>query len=208
MDRRRTVAAAAALALATYAAPGAVAAAAPAAAFAFPNLLDASQWKQLGYGTWTNGTTDKGKRVTFIFCATEPLPEASTVYRDFDADGPFATEHVTHTAGPAEARRLAKAWLHNALACNAERLQKGLKAKTKVVQHGSVQVEDGLRLAAVYFHTPARGYIKADDGMRLYAVGVDGGNVMTVEAWLDGKQKEAPIKQFRRLTSTGLRQMY
>ncbi|MEU3791011.1 hypothetical protein AB0F07_14575 [Streptomyces fructofermentans] len=200
-----TAVAAAGLALATAvagpagAAPGAAASAQPK-----PKFLSASQLPPHPSSAWTAGKVTDGVPDELRFCLEDILPGYDSRYRQFWTDLDTGARQLTFVVGSnTKAKALAAGLKKEIRSCAARAEQSDPEVEATLRSYGTLPVEEG---ASVYgLHTETSW--GAND-IHLLSVGRDGKAVTVVDWGQMGGFADAPVKAFKKTTTTAVNKLY
>ncbi|MEU9187746.1 hypothetical protein AB0D14_25040 [Streptomyces sp. NPDC048484] len=169
-----------------------------------PKFLSASQLPPHPTSAWTAGKVTPGVPDELLFCLEEALPGYDSSYRDFRTDLETNAQQLTIVVGSnAKADALAKRLNEETRDCaaKAERADPDVGATLK--DYGTLPVEEGAHVYGVHTTTSWG----ATD-INLYAVGRDGRTVTVVKWGQMGDFSDAPVKAFRKTTTTAVNKLY
>ena len=205
MPKRTRAGALAALAVAGLAA-GAALTAAPADAATkapAPKFLSASELPPHPSSAWTAGRVTDGVPEEMQGCLGEALLAYDSRYRTFRTDLETGAEQLNVVVGDnAKAKALATRLNKEIRSC-ALRSDADPEIEAEYRSYGSLPVEEGARVHGV--HT--RASWGAMD-IHLLSVGRDGGTVTVVQWGQMGDFTDAPVKAFKKTTTTAVNKLY
>ncbi|MEU6547618.1 hypothetical protein [Streptomyces sp. NPDC046859] len=179
------------------AAPAGAAPKAPA-----PKFLSASQLPPHPSG-WTAGPVSDGVPEELGFCFGEALLAYDIRHRDFRTDLDTNAQQIVVVVGDdAKAKALARRLDQEVRRC-ALRADADPEIEAEYRTYGTLPVEEGARVHGV--HTRAA-WGATDIG--LTSVGRDGGTVTVVRWGQMGDFSDAPVKAFRKTTTTAVGKLY
>ncbi|MFE5186301.1 hypothetical protein [Streptomyces sp. NPDC056628] len=179
------------------AAPAGAAPKAPA-----PKFLSASQLPPHPSG-WTAGPVSDGVPEELEFCFGEALLAYDIRHRDFRTDLDTNAQQIVVVVGDgAKAKALARRLDQEVRRC-ALRADAAPEIKAEYRAYGTLPVEEGARVHGV--HTRAA-WGARDIG--LTSVGRDGGTVTLVRWGQMGDFSDAPVKAFKKTTTTAVDKLY
>lgn len=183
---------------------GAALTAAPAGAApkAAPRFLTASQLPPHPTG-WTAGPVTDGVPVELEYCFGEALLAYDIRHRDFRTELETNAQQIVVVVGDsAKAEALARRLDREVRRC-ALRAGADPEIEAEYRTYGTLPVEEGARVHAV--HTRAA-WGATDIG--LTSVGRDGGTVTLVRWGQMGDFSDAPVKAFKKTTTTAVDKLY
>jgi len=197
-----TVLAVTALALAgTLAVP---AEAVPQTDTAAPRFLSAGQLPPHRSSAWTAGEITDGVPDELRFCLGEALLAYDSRYRAFRTDLDTSARQLTVVAASAaKAEALATRLNKDIRSCPARAEQANPEVEAEYRNYGTLPVEEGARVHGVHTHTSWG----ATD-IHLLSVGRDGRTVTVVEWSQLGDFTDAPVKEFRKTTTTAVHKLH
>ncbi|AZQ38334.1 hypothetical protein EJ357_36825 [Streptomyces cyaneochromogenes] len=205
MPKRTRAGMLAALAVAGLAA-GAALSAAPAGAATkapAPKFLSASQLPPHPSSAWTAGKVTDGVPEEMQYCFGEALLAYDSRYRTFRTDLETNAQQLNVVVGDnAKAKALATRLNKEVRSC-VERSDADPEIEAEYRSYGSLPVEEGARVHGV--HTRAS-WGAMDIG--LLSVGRDGGTVTVVQWGQMGDFTSAPVKAFKKTTTTAVNKLY
>ncbi|MDQ1035428.1 monoamine oxidase [Streptomyces sp. V3I8] len=165
-----------------------------------PRFLSASQLPPHATSAWTAGKVTPGVPDELVFCLQDALPGYDSSYRDFRTDLETNAQQLTVVVGSnAKAGALAARLNKEIKACAARAEQGDPEIEATYKDYGALPVEEGARVHGL--HTSASW--GATD-ISLYSVGRDGRTV-TVVRWAQmGGFSDAPVKAFKKTTTTAV----
>ncbi|MGW1544685.1 hypothetical protein ACWCPM_31465 [Streptomyces sp. NPDC002309] len=185
-------------ALTTLAAPAGAAAPKPS-----PKFLSASQLPPHPSSSWTAGKVTDGVPPELDLCLADVFPGYDSRYRDFRTDLDTSARQLTIVTGSVtKAKALANRMNKEIRNC-ADRLEQDPEIGATHRDHGALPVEEGARVHALHTWT-AWG---ATD-IRLMSVGRDGRTVTVVDWAQMGDFSDAPVRAFKRTTTTAVNKLY
>ncbi|WP_413759459.1 hypothetical protein [Streptomyces sp. MMBL 11-3] len=167
---------------------------------AAPKFLSASQLPPHPTSTWTAGKVTPGVPDELVFCLQDVLPGYDSSYRDFRTDLETNAQQLTFVVGSnAKADALATRLNKEIRACAARAEQSDPEVEATYKDYGTLPVEEGARVHGL--HT---GTSWGASDIALYSVGRDGRTV-TVVRWAQlGGFADAPVKAFKKTTTTAV----
>ncbi|MEU6372019.1 hypothetical protein [Streptomyces sp. NPDC046909] len=183
---------------ATLAAP---ADAAPAAA---PKFLSASELPPHPSSAWKAGKVTDGVPDDLLSCLTEALPGYDSRYRSFTTELETNAQQLTIVVGTeAKAKALASRFDKDMRSCATRIEQAEPETDATYKGYGTLPVEEGARVHGL--HT-ATSWGASD--IHLVSVGRDGRTVTVVQWGQMGDFEDAPVKAFKKTTTTAVRKLY
>ncbi|MGW0572210.1 hypothetical protein [Streptomyces tauricus] len=169
-----------------------------------PKFLAASQLPPHPSSAWTAGKVTPGVPDELVFCLEDALPGYDSSYRDFRTDLETNAQQLTVVVGStAKADALAKRLNKEIKACAAKAEQADPEVEATLKDYGKLPVEEGAHVYGV--HTSSSW--GATD-INLYAVGRDGRAVTVVKWGQLGDFSDAPVKAFKKTTTTAVNKLY
>ncbi|MGC5567212.1 hypothetical protein ACPYPG_30810 [Streptomyces sp. FR-108] len=169
-----------------------------------PKFLSASQLPPHPSSAWTAGKVTPGVPDELVFCLEDALPGYDSSYRDFRTDLETNAQQLTIVVGSnAKADALAKRLNKEIKACAAKAEQADPEVEATLKDYGTLPVEEGAHVYGVHTNTSWG----ATD-INLYAVGRDGRAVTVVKWGQMGDFSDAPVKAFKKTTTTAVNKLY
>jgi hypothetical protein len=189
-------------------AAGAVLTAAPAGAAAkasvAPKFLSASQLPPHPSSSWTAGRVTDGVPDELQFCLGEALLAYDSRHRAFHTDLDTGARQLTVVVGTtAKAKALATRLNKEYRTCAVRAEASDPEIRAEYRSYGSLPVEEGARVHGMHTETSW-----GATGIELLSVGRDGRTV-TVVSWSQmGFFEDAPVKAFKKTTTTAVNKLY
>ncbi|MFI6012094.1 hypothetical protein ACIBAG_25300 [Streptomyces sp. NPDC051243] len=205
MPKRTRAGALTALAVAGLAA-GAALSAAPAGAATkapAPKFLSASELPPHPSSAWTAGKITDGVPEEMQGCLGEALLAYDSRYRTFRTDLETGAEQLNVVVGDSAKAKALATRLNKEIRSCAARSDADPEIEAEYRSYGSLPVEEGARVHGV--HT--RASWGAMD-IHLLSVGRDGGTVTVVQWGQMGDFTSAPVKAFKKTTTTAVNKLY
>ncbi|WP_260333402.1 hypothetical protein [Streptomyces beigongshangae] len=169
-----------------------------------PGFLAAPELPPHPTSAWTAGEVTPGVPGELLLCLEEALPGYDSSYRDFRTDLETNAQQLTFVLGShAKAGALAERLNEEIKGC-AARIEAGdteTEATTK--DYGTLPVEEGAHVHGM--HTSSSW---GSTDIHLYSVGRDGRAVTVVRWGQMGDFSDAPVKAFRKTTTTAVGKLY
>ncbi|MDQ1025219.1 hypothetical protein QF035_002801 [Streptomyces umbrinus] len=179
-------------------------AAAKVKAGAWPKFLSASQLPPHPTSAWTAGKVTDGVPDEVRFCIEETLPGYDSRYRDFWTDLETNAQQLTIVVGSsAKAKALATRLNKDLRACATRIEQSDPETEAALKDYGKLSVEEGAHAYGLHTETSWG----ATD-INLYSVGRDGRAVTLVRWGQMGDFSDAPVKAFKKTTTTAVSKLY
>lgn len=183
--------------LAAGAAPAAAAKASSA-----PKYLSASQLPPHPSSTWTAGKIEDGVPEELQYCLGDAFLAYDVNHRSFRTDLETSARQVVVVTGSAsKAKALAKRLNKDFRDCVSESSDPEVEAEYRNL--GTLPVEEGARVHGVATVTSWGAM-----DIRLLSVGRDGRTVTVVDWGQMGGFKNAPVKAFKKTTTTAVNKLY
>lgn len=183
--------------LAAGAAPAAAAKASSA-----PKYLSASQLPPHPSSTWTAGKIEDGVPEELQYCLGDAFLAYDVNHRSFRTDLDTSARQVVVVTGSAsKAKALAKRLNKDFRDCVSESSDPEVEAEYRNL--GTLPVEEGARVHGVATVTSWGAM-----DIRLLSVGRDGRTVTVVDWGQMGGFKNAPVKAFKKTTTTAVNKLY
>ncbi|MFE1795594.1 hypothetical protein ACFW9L_05450 [Streptomyces sp. NPDC059517] len=169
-----------------------------------PRFLSAAQLPPHPSSAWTAGKVTPGVPGELAFCLEDALPGYDSSYRDFRTDLETNAQQLTIVVGSnAKADALAKRLNKEIKACAAKAEQADPEVEATLKDYGKLPVEEGAHVYGVHTETSWG----ATD-INLYSVGRDGRAVTVVKWGQMGDFSDAPVKAFKKTTTTAVNKLY
>ncbi|MFJ2256979.1 hypothetical protein ACIOKD_01340 [Streptomyces sp. NPDC087844] len=169
-----------------------------------PRFLSASQLPPHPSSAWTAGRVTPGVPDELVFCLEDALPGYDSSYRDFRTDLETNAQQLTIVVGSnAKADALAKRLNKEIKACAAKAEQADPEVEATWKDYGTLPVEEGAHVYGVHTDTSWG----ATD-INLYSVGRDGRAVTVVKWGQMGDFSDAPVKAFKKTTTTAVNKLH
>ncbi|MEU9880433.1 hypothetical protein [Streptomyces phaeochromogenes] len=173
-------------------------------ASAWPKFLSASQLPPHPSSSWTSGKVTDGVPDELRFCIQDTLPGYDSRYRDFRTDLETNAQQLTFVVGSsAKAKALATRLNKDIRACATRIEQSDPETEAALKDYGKLSVEEGAHAYGLHTETSWG----ATD-INLYSVGRDG-RAVTLVRWAQmGDFSDAPVKAFKKTTTTAVNKLY
>ncbi|MFH8466219.1 hypothetical protein [Streptomyces sp. NPDC017991] len=169
-----------------------------------PKFLSAAQLPPHPTSGWTAGKVTPGVPDELVFCLEDALPGYDSSYRDFRTDLETNAQQLTIVVGSnAKADALAKRLNKEIKACAAKAEQADPEVEATLKDYGKLPVEEGAHVYGVHTNSSWG----ATD-INLYSVGRDGRAVTAVKWGQMGDFSDAPVKAFKKTTTTAVNKLY
>ncbi|MFD6290119.1 hypothetical protein [Streptomyces sp. NPDC060205] len=169
-----------------------------------PKFLSAAQLPPHPSSAWTAGKVTPGVPDELVFCLEDALPGYDSSYRDFRTDLETNAQQLTIVVGSnAKADALAKRLNKEIKACAAKAELADPEVEATLKDYGTLPVEEGAHVYGVHTNTSWG----ATD-INLYSVGRDGRAVTVVKWGQMGDFSDAPVKAFKKTTTTAVNKLY
>ncbi|MFF5009221.1 hypothetical protein ACFY3G_41140 [Streptomyces phaeochromogenes] len=171
---------------------------------AWPKFLSASQLPPHPSSSWTAGKATDGVPDELRFCIQDTLPGYDSRYRDFRTDLETNAQQLTFVVGSsAKAKALATRLNKDIRACATRIEQSDPETEAALKDYGKLSVEEGAHAYGLHTETSWG----ATD-INLYSVGRDG-RAVTLVRWAQmGDFSDAPVKAFKKTTTTAVNKLY
>jgi hypothetical protein len=171
---------------------------------AWPKFLSASQLPPHPTSSWTAGKVTDGVPDELRFCIEETLPGYDSRYRAFRTDLETNAQQLTFVVGSsAKAKALATRLNKDIRACATRIEQSDPETEAALKDYGKLPVEEGAHAYGLHTETSWG----ATD-INLYSVGRDGRAVTLVRWGQMGDFSDAPVKAFKKTTTTAVIKLY
>ncbi|MGX1915188.1 hypothetical protein ACWIID_41210 [Streptomyces phaeochromogenes] len=171
---------------------------------AWPKFLSASQLPPHPTSAWTAGKVTDGVPDEVRFCIEETLPGYDSRYREFRTDLETNAQQLTFVVGSsAKAKALAARLNKDLRACATRIEQSDPETEAALKDYGKLSVEEGAHAYGLHTETSWG----ATD-INLYSVGRDGRAVTLVRWGQMGDFSDAPVKAFKKTTTTAVNKLY
>ncbi|WP_405570556.1 hypothetical protein OG418_38085 [Streptomyces phaeochromogenes] len=173
-------------------------------ASAWPKFLSASQLPPHPSSSWTAGKVTDGVPDELRFCIQDTLPGYDSRYRDFRTDLETNAQQLTFVVGSsAKAKALATRLNKDIRACATRIEQSDPETEAALKDYGKLSVEEGAHAYGLHTETSWG----ATD-INLYSVGRDG-RAVTLVRWAQMSDfSDAPVKAFKKTTTTAVNKLY
>ncbi|MFE7034915.1 hypothetical protein ACFU9Y_31885 [Streptomyces sp. NPDC057621] len=169
-----------------------------------PKFLSAAQLPPHPSSAWTAGKVTPGVPDELLFCLEDALPGYDSSYRDFRTDLETNAQQLTIVVGSnTKAAALAKRLNKEIKACAAKAEQADPEVEATLKDYGTLPVEEGAHVYGMHTNTSWG----ATD-INLYSVGRDGRAVTVVKWGQMGDFSDAPVKAFKKTTTTAVDKLY
>ncbi|MGW3421493.1 hypothetical protein [Streptomyces phaeochromogenes] len=173
-------------------------------ASAWPKFLSPSQLPPHPTSSWTAGKVTDGVPDELRFCVQDTLPGYDSRYRDFRTDLETNAQQLTFVVGTsAKAKALATRLNKDIRACATRIEQSDPETEAALKDYGKLSVEEGAHAYGLHTETSWG----ATD-INLYSVGRDGRAVTLVRWGQMGDFSDAPVKAFKKTTTTAVNKLY
>ncbi|MGW2290145.1 hypothetical protein [Streptomyces phaeochromogenes] len=170
----------------------------------WPKFLSASQLPPHPSSSWTAGKVTDGVPDELRFCIQDTLPGYDSRYRDFRTDLETNAQQLTFVVGSsAKAKALATRLNKDIRACATRIEQSDPETEAALKDYGKLSVEEGAHAYGLHTETSWG----ATD-INLYSVGRDGRAVTLVRWGQMGDFSDAPVKAFKKTTTTAVNKLY
>ncbi|KUO16041.1 hypothetical protein [Streptomyces dysideae] len=204
---KRTRAGALTALVAAVLAAGTALAAAPAGATtktSAPKFLSASQLPPHPSSSWTAGKVTDGVPDEFQYCLGEALLAYDSRYRAFHTDLDTGARQLNVVVGSTAKAKALATRLNKAFRNCATRIAvSDPETKAEYRNYGTLPVEEGARVHGLHTVTSWGAM-----DIRLLSVGRDGRTVTVVEWSQMGAFKDAPVKAFKKTTTTAVNKLH
>jgi len=171
---------------------------------AWPKFLSVSQLPPHPSSSWTAGKVTDGVPDELRFCIQDTLPGYDSRYRDFRTDLDTNAQQLTFVVGSsAKAKALATRLNKDIRACATRIEQSDPETEAALKDYGKLSVEEGAHAYGLHTETSWG----ATD-INLYSVGRDGRAVTLVRWGQMGDFSDAPVKAFKKTTTTAVNKLY
>ncbi|MFD3374817.1 MULTISPECIES: hypothetical protein [unclassified Streptomyces] len=171
---------------------------------AWPKFLSASQLPPHASSSWRAGKVTDGVPDELRFCVQDTLPGYDSRYRDFRTDLETNAQQLTFVVGSsAKAKALATRLNKDIRACATRIEQSDPETEAALKDYGKLPVEEGAHAYGLHTETSWG----ATD-INLYSVGRDGRAVTLVRWGQMGDFSDAPVKAFKKTTTTAVNKLY
>ncbi|MFI6280286.1 hypothetical protein [Streptomyces sp. NPDC050988] len=171
---------------------------------ASPKFLSASQLPPHPSSSWRAGKVTDGVPDEVRFCIQETLPGYDSRYRDFRTDLETNAQQLTIVVGSsAKAKALATRLNKDLRVCATRIEQSDPETEAALKDYGKLSVEEGAHAYGLHTETSWG----ATD-INLYSVGRDGRAVTLVRWGQMGDFSDAPVKAFKKTTTTAVNKLY
>jgi len=173
-------------------------------ASASPKFLSASQLPPHPSSSWRAGKVTDGVPDELRFCIQDTLPGYDSRYRDFRTDLETNAQQLTIVVGSsAKAKALATRLNKDIRACATRIEQSDPETEAALKDYGKLSVEEGAHAYGLHTETSW-----GDTDINLYSVGRDG-RAVTLVRWAQmGDFSDAPVKAFKKTTTTAVNKLY
>jgi len=173
-------------------------------ASAWPKFLSASQLPPHASSSWRAGKVTDGVPDELRFCVQDTLPGYDSRYRDFRTGLETNAQQLTFVVGTsAKAKALATRLNKDIRACATRIEQSDPETEAALKDYGRLSVEEGAHAYGLHTETSWG----ATD-INLYSVGRDGRAVTLVRWGQMGDFSDAPVKAFKKTTTTAVNKLY
>ncbi|MES5818755.1 hypothetical protein [Streptomyces sp. RG80] len=181
-----------------------LAAPADAAPTTTPKFLSAAQLPPHPSSDWKAGKVTDGVPDELLSCVRETMPGYDSRYRSFTTDLETNAQQLTIVVGSAaKAKALATRLDKDMRSCATRIEQADPEVEATYKSYGKLPVEEGARVHGL--HTEASW--GATD-IHLLSVGRDGRTVTVVQWGQMGDFDDAPVKAFKKTTTTAVAKLY
>ena len=171
---------------------------------AWPKFLSASQLPPHPTSSWRAGEVTDGVPDEMRFCIEDVLPGYDSKYRDFRTELETSAQQLTFVVGSdAKAKALAVGLNEEIRSCAARIEQSDPEIDATFKNYGKLPVEEGAHVYGLQTNTSWGAM-----DIHLLSVGRDG-RAVTVVIWGQmGDFKDAPVKAFKKTTTTAVNKLY
>ncbi|MFF7262535.1 hypothetical protein ACFZCL_19955 [Streptomyces sp. NPDC008159] len=187
-------------------ATGATPADAPATAAkvsAAPKFLSASQLPPHSSSSWRAGKVTDGVPEEYQYCLGDALLAYDARHRVFRTDLETSARQLNIVVGSAAKAKALAARLNKDYRTCAARIDADPDLKAQYRDYGSLPVEEGARVHGLHVRTSWGAM-----DVQLLSVGRDGRTVTVVDWAQMGDFKSAPVKAFRKTTTTAVNKLH
>ncbi|MFF7448116.1 MULTISPECIES: hypothetical protein [unclassified Streptomyces] len=169
-----------------------------------PKFLSAAELPPHPSSDWKAGRVTDGVPDGLLSCLTETMPGYDSRYRSFSTELETEAQQLTIVVGSvAKAKALATRLDKDMRSCATHIEQAEPEIDATYKSYGSLPVEEGARVHGL--HTSASW--GATD-IHLVSVGRDGRTVTIVQWGQMGDFEDAPVKAFKKTTTTAVNKLY
>ena len=169
-----------------------------------PKFLSASELPPHPSSSWTAGKVTDGVPDGLLSCLQDTMPGYDSRYRAFHTDLDTGALQLTIVVGDtAKAKALATRLNKDIRTCPTRLEQADPEIEATHRNYGALPVEEGARVHGLHIE----GSWGASD-IHLLSVGRDGGTVTVVQWGQLGDFADAPVKAFRKTTTTAVNKLY
>ncbi|KOU73450.1 hypothetical protein ADK57_08745 [Streptomyces sp. MMG1533] len=173
-------------------------------AAASPRFLAAAELPPHPTSSWTAGKVTDGVPDELRLCLEEALLAYDSRYRAFHTDLDTSARQLTVVVGSTVKAKALATRLNKEIRSCATRIEKAdPETEAEYKGYGTLPVEEGARVHGLHTHTSWG----ASD-IRLLSVGRDGRTVTVVEWAQLGDFGDAPVKAFKKTTTTAVNKLY
>ncbi|SNX64835.1 hypothetical protein SAMN06272735_6663 [Streptomyces sp. TLI_55] len=177
---------------------------AEAAPKASPKFLSASELPPHPSSSWTAGKVTDGVPDGLLSCLQDTMPGYTSRYRTFHTDLDTGALQLTIVVGDTtKAKALATRLNKDIKTCPTQLEQADPEVEATHRDYGTLAVEEGARVHGLHIE----GSWGASD-IHLLSVGRDGKTVTVVQWGQLGDFADAPVKAFRKTTTTAVNKLY
>jgi hypothetical protein len=167
-------------------------------------FLSAAQLPPHPTSSWTAGKVKNGVPEELRFCLAKALPGYDSRYRAFWTDLDTSARQLTFVVGSnAKAKALATRLNKEIRSCAARIEKSDPEIEATLKKYGRLPVEEGAHVYGLHVATSWG----AND-IRLLSVGRDGRAVTVVDWAQIGAFADAPVKAFKKTTTTAVNKLY
>ncbi|MDT7840278.1 hypothetical protein RQC66_06005 [Streptomyces justiciae] len=169
-----------------------------------PKFLSASELPPHPSSSWTAGKVTDGVPDGLLSCLQDTMPGYDSRYRAFHTDLDTGALQLTIVVGDtAKAKALATRLNKDIRTCPTRLEQADPEIEATHRNYGALPVEEGARVHGLHIE----GSWGASD-IHLLSVGRDGKTVTVVQWGQLGDFADAPVKAFRKTTTTAVNKLY
>ncbi|MER6350076.1 hypothetical protein ACWC10_35780 [Streptomyces sp. NPDC001595] len=169
-----------------------------------PTFLSAAELPPHPSSSWTAGKVTPGVPDELRLCLDEVFPGYDSRYRPFHTDLDTTARQLTIVTGTADKAKALAARMNKEIRSCATRIEQAdPEVEAAYRAYGSLRVEEGARVHGLHTETTWG----ATD-VRLLSVGRDGRTVTVVEWSQLGDFGDAPVRAFKKTTTTAVAKLY
>ncbi|MFG3265290.1 hypothetical protein [Streptomyces bobili] len=168
-----------------------------------PGFLAARDLPPHPSSSWTADRVKNGVPDSLLSCVTDALPGYDARHREFRTDLDTGAVQVTVVVGSASKAKALQTRLNKEMrTCATQIEQNDPETEAAVKDYGSIAVEEGARVHGLHTETSWG----ATD-IHLLSVGRDGRTVTLVQWGQMGDFEDAPVKAFKKTTTTAVNKL-